>query len=153
MKRALELVAATVATLVIAGCGPEPLPKYSPPSNGPTLKVVQEVDTGTDNSPSVALWVYNGNCDFTLLGELEPSQISGGVTIPSGKDLVVGATFDRSLFVSMLTGNNTTLTETRVFSSKNGADYTLKLIYNRMGYAVDVLENGIKLPFRRACGY
>jgi hypothetical protein len=40
-----------------------------------------------------------------------------------------------------------------VFTPKRNATYRVQLLSGKLGYAVDIYENGKKLPFLRPCTY
>ncbi len=148
--RCMKLSAAVLLVVGLAACSGEPLPVYVEPAAGARMVVQQSVDPSRFSNSSVRIEVarYIENCEADYLGEVAEKNVDSGFLLPTGQKLVVTASFVKKGF-----NNSSVLSEGRVFTAKPGATYQLNLIYNKVGYAVDVIENGRKLPFSRACSY
>lgn len=145
-----RLSAAVLLVMGLTACSGEPLPAYVEPSTGARMMIQQSVDPSRFSNSSVRIEVarYIENCKAEYLGEVAVKDAATGFLLPTGQKLVVTASFVEKGFNS-----SSELSEGRVFTPKRGATYTLDLIYNDIGYAMNVIENGRKLPFSRACSY
>ena len=149
----MHFIHATIVSMLfgMAACViVEPLPVYQAPATGPILTIDHSVEGQflRHKSLSVSLAVLTGNCTSQFLGEIPKDDYQTGTIIPSGHALVVTA----SILHNGLQSSNS-LTEGRVFTSKRNATYRVQLLSGISGYAVDIYENGKKLPFLRRCTY
>lgn len=150
MSRHRATLVAAIALASLAACAGEPVPTYVSPASGAPMVVKQYVEDShfANNSVEVEVGRFFGNCQSEFLGAVSQAEIANGFVLPIGQELVVSATFLKQGFNS-----SNALTEARVVTPKRGASYDLELVYNKVGYAVNVIENGTKLPFSRPCGY